>query len=416
MLSRSGLIAELIGAISGEDGLSNVLQLHDIPGGAKVFELVVNFCYGVKIELTSLNIVSLRCAAEHLLMNEDHGEGNLISQTESFLNEVFSNWVDSIKVLDTCEEVLSHAEELHIVSRCINSLAVKACADHNLFIRPVSGCNNMQSPGGTVFWNGIHTAANPGSVGEDWWYEDVSYLSLHLYKRLILAVESRGMELERIAGSLMFYAKKYLPMSRNSSFSENVNCVIPGSTESALSEGNHRVLLEEIVGLLPNQKGVTPTKFLLGLLRTAMILHASPSCKESLEKRVGAQLDQAALSDLLIPNMGYSVETLYDIDCVQRILDHYMLVDQATAGSSSPCLVVEGQLMDGSPSLTPMTMVAKLVDDYLAEVASDVNLKLPKFQSLAAAIPDYARTLNDGIYRAIDVYLKVTKSLLHVLL
>lgn len=139
-----------------------------------------------------------------------------------------------------------------------------------------------------------------------------------------------------------------------------------------------------------------------------MILHASFSCRENLEKRIGAQLEQAALEDLLIPNMGYSVETLYDIDCIQRILDHFMLLDR----NGNDCIstrVEDGQLM-GSNAVTPLTMVANLIDGYLAEVAPDVNLKLPKFQSLAAAIPDFARPLDDGIYRAIDIYLKVSST------
>jgi hypothetical protein len=83
------------------------------------------------------------------------------------------------------------------------------------------------------------------------------------------------------------------------------------------------------------------------LLRTAMILHASPSCLDNLEKRVGAQLDQAALEDLLIPNMGYSVETLYDIDRIQRILDHFMLSDHDSVDSTSNSIVYEGELMAG---------------------------------------------------------------------
>ncbi|KAF8395236.1 hypothetical protein HHK36_019178 [Tetracentron sinense] len=408
LLSRSGVLEKLIGDFSGEDGPSCILQLHNIPGGAKAFELVAKFCYGVKIELTALNVVSLRCAAEYLQMNEDYGEGNLITQTEAFLNEVFSNWADSIKALETCEEVLPHADEIHIVSRCINSLAMKACADPRLFSWPLSGHNNAQSPVGSVIWNGICTAAKPHSVSEDCWYEDVSFLGLPLYKRIILAVGSRGMRPESIAGSLMFYAKRYLPLLSSHSSFKKTNHVSPRSTISTPSEGDQRILLEEIVGLLPNQKGVTLTNFLLRLLRTAMILHASPSCRENLEKRVGAQFDQAALEDLLIPNMGYTVETLYDIDCVQRILDHFMSVDQTAVPSSSPCIVDEGQLqlVDGTHSLTPMTMVANLVDGYLAEVAPDVNLKFPKFQSLAAVIPDYARPVDDGIYHAIDIYLK----------
>nr|KAJ0193186.1 hypothetical protein LSAT_V11C800422660 [Lactuca sativa] len=51
-------------------------------------------------------------------------------------------------------------------------------------------------------------------------------------------------------------------------------------------------------------------------------------------------------------------------------------------------------------------MVANLIDNYLAEVASDVNLKLKKFQSLVATVTDFARSIDEGIYRAIDIYLK----------
>ncbi|KAG7998548.1 hypothetical protein I3843_01G263800 [Carya illinoinensis] len=403
LLSRSGILENLIGELSGEDEKKCVLQLHDIPGGAKTFLLVAKFCYGVKMELTALNVVSLRCAAEYLRMTEDYGEGNLIIQTEHFLNEIFCYWTDSIKALETCEEVLPCAEDLHIVSRCIDSLAIKACADPSLFSWPMSGCSAVESPGGAVIWNGICTAAKPNPVSEDWWYENVSSLRFPLYKRLILAVGLRGMKAERIAGSVVYYAKSHLPLlGRQSSF-QNGNRDAPESAISASSDLNQRNLLEEIVELLPIGRGVTATNFLLRLLRTSMILHASQSCRENLEKRVGAQLDQAALEDLLIPNMGYSVETLYDIDCVQRILDHFMLVDH---DSNTNCMVYEGQLMGASHPLTPMTRVANLVDGYLAEVAPDVNLKLPKFESLAAVIPDYARPLDDGIYRAIDIFLK----------
>ncbi|XP_022746464.1 BTB/POZ domain-containing protein At5g03250-like [Durio zibethinus] len=335
-------------------------------------------------------------------MTDDYGEGNLITQTESFLNEVLGNWADSIRALDACEEVLPYAEELHIVSRCIDSLATKACADPSLFSWPLPGRDTKQSPENTGLWNGISTATKTQPTGEDWWYEDVSFLSLPLYKRLILAIESRGMRPESIAASVAHYARRYLPlMNRQSSF----NDAIPGTNISNPSEADQRALLEEIVGLLPNKKGVTSSKFLIRLLRTAMVLHASPSCRENLEKRVGTQLDQASLVDLLIPNMGYS-ETLYDIDCVQRILDHFMIVEHAAAVATPPCIVEEGHLANGSDSLTPMTMVASLIDGFLAEVASDVNFKLPKFETLAATIPDYARPLDDGLYHAIDVYLK----------
>ncbi|XP_017250395.1 BTB/POZ domain-containing protein At5g03250 isoform X2 [Daucus carota subsp. sativus] len=411
LLSRSRALENLIGDSSDDErkGVDNnrcVLQLHDLPGRAKTFLLVAKFCYGVKMDLTAKNVVSLRCAAEYLEMYEENGEGNLVTQTETFLNAVFANWIDTIKALETCEEVLPHAEELRVVSRCIDSLALRACSDQPLFIWPVSGRNAAQSPASTLVWNGIRTAPKAQHMSEDWWYEDVSFLRLPLYKRLILAVGSRGMKPERIAGSLIFYAKKYLPLMGRQSNSQNGNRAGPQINLSASTEADQRILLEEIVELLPDQKGVISTKLLLKLLRTSLILHASQSCRENLEKRVGTQLDQAVLVDLLIPSMGYSVETLYDIDCVQRILDHFMTVEKDAADTPSNGVVDEEQFLGISQSLSPLTLVANLVDSYLAEVAPDVNLKLPKFQSLAAVLPPYSRQLDDGIYRAIDIYLK----------
>ncbi|KAK8601875.1 hypothetical protein V6N13_058451 [Hibiscus sabdariffa] len=408
LLSRSGVMERLIAEASEEEEKCSIC-VSDVPGGAKTFELVAKFCYGVKRELTASNVVYLRCAAERLEMTEEYGEGNLVVQTETFLNQVvLRNWKDSLRALQTCDDIISYADELNITKRCIESLATKASTDPNLFGWPIMEHGGpMQSPGGSVLWNGISTGAKPKNTSLDWWYEDASNLSLPLYKRLISAMESRGIREEIIAGSLTFYAKKYLPgliRRQGANDSNSSASLAPVALGAPLSEDDQKILLEEIDRLLPIQKGLVSTKFLFGLLRAAMILRASPSCISNFEKRIGLQLDKATLEDLLMPTFSYSMETLYNVDCVQRILEHFLAMDQITGGAS-PCSADDGQII-GSPSLTPITMVAKLVDGYLAEVAPDVNLKLPKFQALAASVPDYARPLDDGLYRAIDIYLK----------
>lgn len=405
------------------DGNSEcVIQLPNIPGGSKAFELVGKFCYGVKLELTATNVVHLRCSAEHLQMTEDYGDGNLIEQTERFLNQVvLQRWEDSIKALRTCDDVLSHAEDLRIVKRCIESLAMKASTDPNLLGWPMMeyGGGPMQSPGGSVLWNGISTGTRLKSYTSDWWYEDASTLKFPIYKRLISSMEVRGIRPEIIAGSLELYAKRYISglnrrqvgtVTTAASSSEVSSRTTPppcSINTAAPSEEEQRNLLEEIGTMLPMEKGMLlSTKFLFGMLKTAMILRASSSCVANFEKRIGMQLDQASLDDILLPNFSYSMETLYNVDCVQRILGHFLTMDQVTAGGASPYMANDDGNID-SPSLTSITTVAKLVDGFLAEVASDVNLKLPKFQSLADAVPDYARPLDDGLYRAIDIYLKV---------
>ncbi|KAI3800707.1 hypothetical protein L1987_28801 [Smallanthus sonchifolius] len=403
LLSRSGVMEKLI-ADASEKGDSNcAINLKDIPGGAKTFELVAKFCYGVKHEITASNVVHLRCAAEHLEMTEQYGGDNLISQTEIFFNQVvLKSWKDSLKSLQPCgnEDIKPHAEELNITKRCIESLAVKASTDPNLFGWPmIDHGGPMQSPGGSLLWNGISTGARPTNLSSDWWFDDVSSLTLPIYKRLTLAMEARGIKQEIIAGSLEYYAKKYLP-----GLSRRKSAPVAPSANDPPPEEDQKILLEEIDHLLPMQKGLVSTKFLFGLLRSALILRVSPSCVLNLEKRIGMQLDQATLEDLLMPTFSYSMETLYNIECVLRMVEHFMAIDQATGGAS-PCSIEDERLL-GSPSLTPVTMVSKLIDGYLAEVAPDVNLKLPKFMSLAEAVPEYARPMDDGLYRAIDIYLK----------
>ncbi|XP_047339093.1 BTB/POZ domain-containing protein At5g03250 isoform X2 [Impatiens glandulifera] len=78
LLSRSGLLAK---RINGEDDANQpitVLQLTDVPGGAKAFEFVARFCYRVKIELNVVNVVSVvsvRCVEDYLQVKEELGRG-----------------------------------------------------------------------------------------------------------------------------------------------------------------------------------------------------------------------------------------------------------------------------------------------------------------------------------------------------
>ncbi|OAY81814.1 BTB/POZ domain-containing protein [Ananas comosus] len=340
LLSKSGLLEKLIREKpeEGEEGCS--VNLTDIPFGPKAFELAAKFCYNIKFELTASNVVYLRCAADYLEMTEEISEGNLVSQSDDFLNRyVLRGWKDTIRALQTCDDVLPQAEELQIVKRLIESLARKASTDPNMFGWPIMQIGPSQSPGGSVLWNGISTGAKPINRSSDWWYEDVSSLSLPLYKKLISVMESRGVTQELIAGSLSFYAKRHLPgLNRRESVSDT-SCRFDSKVlASSLSEEEQKHLLEEIDQLLPFQKGLASSRILFGLLRTAIILRASEKCLSNLERRIGMQLDQAALEDLLIPNISEAVETLYDVDRVQRILDHFVAMDQDNFGGASPAL------------------------------------------------------------------------------
>lgn len=408
LVSRCRRIASLVERASREDEDTCDIRLENFPGGTLAFELAAKFCYGMKVEFTPYNIVALRCAAEYLEMTEDLANQNLIERSESFLEEVvLRNWSDSIAALQSCPNFYPMAEELGLVDRLINSVCAKAnMNDSSRRVWPMRGQRALQSPGGSLLWNGISTGARarvPGD-GDNWWYEDISVLSLTLFEKVVLGMEAAGVGGESIWGAVVHYAKKALPgLHRRHSGREPAHshrkAIVPANP--IVQENEQRILLETIESLLPLLKVGSSTRFLFGLLRLAIILNASSQCKSSLEKRIGMQLDQATLDELLVPNYSHVEETLYDIDLVQRILDHYLMLEQNIPPESDE----EGLLL-GSPSLCPIMMVAKLIDAYLAEIAPDVNLKPTKFIALAEALPDYSRFLDDGLYRAIDVYLK----------
>ncbi|KAL9265652.1 BTB/POZ domain-containing protein [Drosera capensis] len=365
------------------------IQLQGFPGGSETFETAAKFCYGVKIEVSASTVAPLRCAGEVLEMTEEYSEDNLISKTERFLSQsVHRNLRDSIKALRSCERLVPLAETLGIVERCIDVVASKAAlVDPSLFGWPVDELEPRKKT--------MSVKAKSGGGGAELWYEELSQLSLDFFKRLITAMKERELSPEILESCLVHYAKKRFPgitrCNRKSALSS-----------SAASEAEQRELLEMIMTNLPSERSNSRTpmaaRFLFGLLRTANILNASGSCKSALEKKIGVQLEQATLDDLLIPSYSYLSETLYDVECVHRILSHFLDSYNNRPGGGDDNI--------GSSRSPAIMLVGKLIDGYLSEIASDANLKPERFCDLAVSLPEQARLFDDGLYRAVDVYLK----------
>ncbi|XP_031743280.1 BTB/POZ domain-containing protein At5g66560 isoform X3 [Cucumis sativus] len=394
----------------GEEDHCHIV-LSDFPGGSDIFEMASKFCYGVKIDLNSSNVAPLRCAGEFLEMTEEYSVENLISKTEKYLSQtVLRSIKESIKTLKSCEPVMPLAETLSITQRCIDSIASKApSADPALFGWPVSdGANSAQDQSKQMLWNGIETGGRKKSGGRGSkggsWFEDLAQLSLPLFKRLIFSMRDRDVSSEIIESCLMNYAKKYIPgISRS-----NRKPSLPSASSSSMpTETDQKELLETIISNLPLEKSSktpTATRFLFGLLRTANILNASEVCKAALEKKIGSQLEQATLDDLLIPSYSYLNETLYDVDCAERILSYFL---EGLEEKNAEVAEVNQAVVEDDGTRSPALMlVGKLIDGYLAEIASDGNLKAERFYNLAISLPEQARLFDDGVYRAVDVYLK----------
>lgn len=386
LVSKSGYIRNLV-SDSGEDDLS-VVDIPEIPGGAEAFELAAKFCYGINFEINTENIAMLRCTAEFLEMTEECAVGNLVGRTEAYINEVaLKSLAGAVSILHSCEDLFPTAEKVKLVSRCIDTIAFVACRDSQ-FTAPVKAAGGL-----------IDFVSSNGKPVVDWWAEDLTILRIDLFQRLLIAMMARGFKQYSLGPILMLYAQKSL--RGLDVFGKDKKKIDPRQ------EHEKRVVLETIVSLLPREKNAMSVSFLSMLLRAAIYLETTVACRLDLEKRMALQLGQAVLDDLLIPSYSFTGDTLFDVDTVQRIMANFLELEMEVYKPG-------GYYSDDdyiSPSQTDLARVTRLMENYLAEIASDRNLSVSRFMSLAEVIPEQSRVTEDGMYRAIDIYLKAHPAL-----
>lgn len=338
ILSRSALLHRL--AVKFPDSETACINLGSVPGGADSFMLAAKFCYGIDVELTPSNVAGLRCVSEYLEMTESLEEGNVTSKAEAYLDSVVNNsWHESMVVLSSCECLLPWAEDLQIIQRCSQSIARKACVDPRN-VRWTSSTSRTNS----------NPKISPTASTENWWYEEVSSLTLHCFESVMNAMTQNLMNPNLMGGALEMYAQKWLPAVFKQSAENSPKTSSPSTPSSRLESGDaspvhdefsqeaaspklhdviveqnkNRFIIERIVAMVPQPKDSVGCRFLLRLLRAANMFKCSAECRAELEKKAGMQLDHASLSDLLIPSFCHTSEYLYDVDLVSRLLDHFL--------------------------------------------------------------------------------------------
>ncbi|XP_047091600.1 BTB/POZ domain-containing protein NPY4-like [Lolium rigidum] len=398
LLSKSSRLQRLVASSNEEN--SDEVDISDIPGGHSAFEICAKFCYGMIVTLNAYNVLAARCAAEYLEMLETIDKGNLIYKIDVFLtSSIFRTWKDSIIVLQSTKSLQPWSENLKVINQCIDSIASKASTDPSEVEWSYTyNRKKLQSENGVdSHWNGVRMQQ---MVPKDWWVEDLCELEMELYKRVILTIKAKG----RIHAIVIGEALRAYAFRR-----------LLGSLEDAVSNGTdctkRRVVLENIVFLLPTEKGSVSCGFLLKLLRAACLLESGESYRDNLVKRIGTQLDGASVVDLLIPAAS-GENCLYNVDLIMAIVEQFMShhSDNGKLSFQDDDEIVEVENF-ASVSITSKLAVAKLIDEYLGEIAKDPNLPISKFIELAEMVSAISRQTHDGLYHAIDMYLKEHPSL-----
>ncbi|KAL5698959.1 hypothetical protein ACHQM5_029928 [Ranunculus cassubicifolius] len=392
LLSKCNYLHKLVSKVNDES--TDEVNMPDFPGGPKAFELCAKFCYGMTVTLSPYNVVAARCAAEYLEMREDVDRGNLIFKIEVFLtSSIFRSWKDSIIVLQTTKPLQPWSEDLKVVGRCIDSIASKTSMDPSNV--NWSYTHNRKLTVSDQITETIQPKFH--SVPKDWWVEDICELEIDLYKRVMFAIKAKGRMSSSVIGeALECYAARWLP--------DSINALV--STEHIRQ---NRILVETVIWLLPPSKDVCCScSFLLKLLKFAIMVEAGDVPREELIKRISLQLDEASVKDILIPSTSDSNTTLYDLELVQSLVNRFVLHHTRNAEFTENTDKGSDDLLLGSVTWLKM---GNLIDEYLAEIARDTNVTVASFVDLSQSIPISARPTHDGLYRAIDIYLKEHPSL-----
>ncbi|KAA8524818.1 hypothetical protein F0562_011241 [Nyssa sinensis] len=225
---------------------SNEVELPpNFPGGPETFEMIALFIYGSSTLVDPLRIAALRCAAEFLEMTEEYGSDNLCERFDIYLNQVvLQSWDDTLIVLQKCQTLLPWAEELLIVSRCIESLAFMACMEildpERRRDQPVV---TLEASAGQA-WS---CCAVKDIMNQDLWIKDLIALPFVFFRRIIRSLRRQGMKENYVSPIVVFYANKWVLSKKTRQFWENSG----ERNEDDDTKNKVLVTIEGVLDLLP---------------------------------------------------------------------------------------------------------------------------------------------------------------------
>ncbi|CAD6264217.1 unnamed protein product [Miscanthus lutarioriparius] len=247
MLPRCGYIRRAVAAATRDPSAAVELDLSALPGGADAFEKAARYCYSANFEK----------AAAFLDMQHP---ADLARRVDEFLAQAALRALPSaVAVLHSCEALLPAAEELGVVRRAADAVALRIC-NEALF----------------------STRTPPG-----WWTAELAALSPASFKKVATALRCRRADPGVLANAASAYAELALA----------VVLADPRDRE------DQRALLESVVDVLPSASDAPiPAAFLCGLLHAAVTTEASaaPPRRGGVGKRAepeGASLSGRAESD-----------------------------------------------------------------------------------------------------------------------
>ncbi|KAL8105601.1 BTB/POZ domain-containing protein At1g50280-like [Apium graveolens] len=361
------------------------IHIDDFPGGPFGFELVSRFCYNnATSKITVSNVCLLYCSAVYLEMTEKVSACNLLHQTGTFLEEMFS-WsrTDILSCLRSCESIFAFADSSGLIEKLLNTLLAKIAQNSDIFVCSSSSSSSPEATASPFRLSSSTKSTTPEVLGLKrssskafWWFDDLTILPPMIIERFVKLLGTYGNDDTSLI--LTRFILNYLKASAQSKHS------LMTKTHS-ISEYS-RLADTAVYGVISTGQSSFSCRGLFWILRLVSTFGISRDFRTGLERLIGSVLDQATLDDLLVSaNDGNSV---YDVNLVVRLIRVFVYT------------------YNKEEYMQKTKKVGWLVDKYIREIAPDQNLKVSKFLRVAESLTDCARDCSDGVYRAVDIYLE----------
>ncbi|CAN6205899.1 unnamed protein product [Urochloa humidicola] len=350
------------------------------PGGCEAFEAIALSCYGDTVALDPFNVAAVRCAAEFL------GVGGLGARCDLYINQVvLQSWDDALIVLQRCQPLLPVAEELLIVSRCVESLAFMACME---ILDPEQRRDQPGAAAGRALAGRRWDAELVKELAaRDLWIKDLIALPFEFFGRIVRALRRQGMKEKYVSPVVLFYANKWVLSEKTHKFWACTDDeAVDGETDA-----NRRAaaIMEGVIALLPVEAvaaagGAVPVAFYFALLSRSLALELSEETQTRLREQVASNLQFARVEDLPLPEQETDrpIADSREVRAVESIVSSHVSVRRKGAEA-----------------------VAELWDRYLLQIASDPKLRPERLSELIGVIPAGDRKNHNHLYEAINTYL-----------
>ncbi|KAL8491269.1 hypothetical protein ACS0TY_023055 [Phlomoides rotata] len=286
LASFSGKLRKMFGKSAPLHTGKLKLILHDFPGGAEGFELIVRFCYnGGRISyITPSNALLLHSAAMFLEINED--------ETKKFFENIpFLSWPQLLDCLKQSQELQPFFNSSYLVQEILNAVV------------DMISMANVTSP--RAFSSSDSCTTDDLSTSFHNWLHDLEFLTVDLFEKVLSTMIARNLDHGTICSFLIHFQRAK-------------------SSGHLSSQKKCRIIKVVITSVSSIDGGFKyPFRRLCDVLQKCSSLKAGKSWAKKVEKMVGRRLDEATLDDLLVPcpkknTCAYDVDLVHGFVCEEE--------------------------------------------------------------------------------------------------